>query len=394
MKTSITTILLSSICLAAIYLTACQTTDKTAKQVTNNAIVTNDSTTTTVSIKHAKGFQVATFPNYKVVTIFPAREASQENATNYILVPRGTTVPVDAPEGTVIEVPIRKMVAMSSLHIGMLALLGAVENVVGVDQLAYVYSPEIHRMAKEGKVVEVGQSMSPNLETIVALQPDLVMGTGNSGPSPLQQVQEAGIPVILNSEWMEQTPLGKAEWVKLMAVLLGKEELVNKRFEEIEKEYNRLASMTKSLSQLPSVITGINLKDVWYMPNRDNYMAQFLTDAGADYPLKNRPGSGSSALTFEAIYPMALQAPIWLNLGGIEVRAKNDLLVLDARYADFKSFKDGAIFDYSSRINEVGANDFWESAGVRPDIVLADLIKMLHPTLLPEHELYYYKPIR
>ncbi|RYF46708.1 MAG: ABC transporter substrate-binding protein, partial [Cytophagaceae bacterium] len=209
-----------------------------------------------------------------------------------------------------------------------------------------------------------------------------------------EQLSDAGVPVLINSEWVETTPLGRAEWVKLMAALTNKETLVNKKFAEVEKEYNRLSALTRTVAMKPSILSGMNSKDAWFVPDGDSYMTRFFLDAGGRYHWSDRKATGSLPLNFETVYPVALDADIWLNVGISDVNSKQDILAKDARYADFKAFKLGQVFNYGKRINSRGSNDFWESGAVNPHLVLADLIKIVHPDLLPKHELVYYKQLK
>ncbi len=371
--------------------TGCQTeksSESRERIVSEEAVISG----TQVEIKYAKGFDVAYFPGYRILSVTNPFEESADTV-NYLLVDKGNPRPAGFEKMTLIETPVQKMIAMSSMHIGLLDFLDATSVLIGVDNLNYIYNEEVIRVAEQGKMAEVGRNMAPDHEKIISLQPDLLMGVGGTGPSQYHLLESAGIPVVINSEWVETTPLAKAEWSKLMAVLLNKEALVNERFAEIENEYIRLKALADQVVEKPKILTGINLKDVWYMPNGQNYMAVFLKDAGADYPLAGKLERGSSAMSFETVYPIAMDAVCWLNLGGMNLNTRSELAAQDKRYADFKAFKENRIFDYTKRINRQGANDFWESAGIRPDIVLADMIKILHPGLLPEHQLYYYKQL-
>jgi iron complex transport system substrate-binding protein len=161
----------------------------------------------------------------------------------------------------------------------------------------------------------------------------------------------------------------------------------------MEQEYKRLAVLSQKVKTKPSIITGMNSKDSWFVPNGNSYMAQFFRDAGADYHWNNTKATGSLALNFEAVYPIALTADYWLNVGISNYDNKKEILAKDPRYTDFKAYKSGQIYSYNKRVNSRGSNDYWESGAVNPQIVLADLIKILHPELLPDHELVYYKQV-
>lgn len=381
------------ILMASLLIVSCQTKQSTVESEVEALTIDSSDSITKVEIKYARGFNVSYHDGYKLLTINNPFDKSAE-PTRYLLVNKGNPRPAGFEKSIFVETPVDRMVALSTTHVGLLEFLEADSVIVGLENLNYVYSEQVYNAYSRGEMIEVGRNMVPDNEKIIALQPDLVMGEGGPGSSQYHTLESAGLPVLINSDWVEATPLGKAEWVKLMAVLLNKEEFVNKKFAQIEEEYHRLKGLANSVAEKPKILTGINLKDVWYMPKGQNYMAAFLKDAGADYPLANEKGQGSSALSFESVYPMALEAEYWVNLGGMNLNTKKDIVGQDVRYADFKAFKESRIFDYTNRINSRGANDFWESAVVRPDLVLSDLIKIFHPSLLPDYQLYYYKQLK
>lgn len=346
-------------------------------------------------IHYAKGFQLRYYDHYKVVTILNPFEKKGDKV-EYLLLQRGTPPPKGFDPERTIEIPIRSLVAMSSMHVGLLEFINEQQVLVGMSNLNYVFSPELLKSIAAGKVQEVGKDQGMNEEKIVELHPDLVMTTGSS-VSKMERyatLSAAGIPVLINSEWVEKTPLARAEWVKLVAALMNKESLVNEKFAEVEKEYERLVELAEKAKEKPSVITGMNSKDAWFVPSGDSYMVQFFKDAGASYHWENTDATGSLPLNFETVYPIALSADYWLNVGIMGVDGKSELVQKDVRYKDFKAFKTNKIYTYNKRINQQGSNDYWESGVVNPQVILADLIKILHPELLPDHQLVYYNPIR
>jgi len=346
-------------------------------------------------IAHAKGFIIDYHDNYKVVKILSPFEKSTDTMT-YVLLQRGTPKPKGYAESQVIEIPLRSLVVMSSMHIGLVGFLEAEDILTGMGNLKYVSSPKVLERIKAGKVVEVGKDQGINEELLVTMHPDLIMAIGSpvSKINRYQSLKQAGIPVMINSEWIETTPLARAEWAKLLAALLNKEAVINKKFREVEKEYNRLANLAKKATAKPSLITGMNSKDSWFVPNGNSYVCKFLQDAGGSYHWANTKATGSLPLSFETVYPVALKADYWLNVSIGNIQTKADILAKDSRYADFHAFKSGQIYTYNKRFNAQGANDYWESGVVNPHHVLADLIKILHPELLPNHELIYYKQVR
>jgi iron complex transport system substrate-binding protein len=352
------------------------------------------SSTKTV-IKHAKGFSIEYFDNYKVVRIISPFEKTTDT-TKYLLLQRGTKKPVGFDNHQTIEIPLRSIALTSSMHIGLLSYLNAENTLVGLSSLQYVFSPKVISMIDSGRVAEVGKDQGINEEKIISIHPDLIMTTGSpsSKLDHYQLLSDAGIPVISNSEWVENTPLGRAEWVKLMAALLNKEELVNHKFAKTEAEYERLTKLAAKSKNKPLILSGLNTKDVWFMPNGNSYMARFLKDAGANFPWQATKDAGSLPLSFESVYPTALKADFWVNVGFDPRDTKNSILSQDNRYADFNAFKTGKIYSYNNRTNSRGSNDFFETGNVVPEIVLADLIHIFHPELLPDHTLVYYKQLK
>ncbi|MCC9138213.1 ABC transporter substrate-binding protein [Pontibacter silvestris] len=379
------------VCCALLFATSCEHASKDNK--INYAVAQEDVFPDKATIRYAKGFTLSYHGTYKMVNILNHFE-DRVDTLQYLLVQRGTAVPSHSPDVQVIEIPVQQLVGMSSMHVGLVDFAEAADVLVGLGNLKYVSSAHVRENIKAGKVKEVGNGGALNNELLISMQPDLVMVTGSPDAklSLYQTLQAAGIPVMINSEWLETTPLGRAEWVKLLAALLNKEALVNEKFANVEQEYHKLMDLTSQAKTKPSVITSMPFKGTWAVPDGDSYMARFLKDAATTYEWSDVQGKGSLQLDFERVAPVALQADFWLNVGYVDT--KEDIAGRDVRYKDFKPFRQGTIFNNNKRVNDIGANDYWESGAVNPHLILADLIRILHPELLPGHELVYYKPIR
>lgn len=364
------------------------------EQKAQTAATGTDSQFVKTEIHHAKGFSIQYFKDYKLVSIINPF-GGQGDTLQYILQKKGATPPSGYPRAQRIEIPVKSLAAMSSMHIGLLGFLDAEYVLAGLGSLQYVYSPKVIEMIKAGKIVEVGRDQGLNDEKVIEMRPDLVMTVGNPGGKMdhYRTLREAGIPVLINSEWVEKTPLARAEWVKLMAALLDKEELVNQKFTQVETEYERLAALTLKATKKPTVLSGLNTKDAWFMPAGGSYMARFFKDAGADYQWYDTPATGSLPLSFEAVYPFALKADYWLNVGFDSRDTRKSIIAQDARYADFKAAQTGRMYSYNRLVSDQGSNDFFESGSVNPHTILADMIRIFHPDLLPGHQLVYYKQL-
>jgi iron complex transport system substrate-binding protein len=343
-------------------------------------------------IRYAHGFSIDYHDHYKLVKILD-QLAGKTDTLEYVLVQQGYSSPSGYPKAQVINIPVKTIVGMSSMHVALADFVGVADRINGLGSLQYITSPTVRKNIRDGKVTEVGLDGNMNTELIVTMHPDLLIAMGNpeSAFGRYKTLTDAGTPVLLDAEWLEATPLGRAEWVKLMAALVNKEAYVNRRFDSLEQAYNDLVLRASHTTTRPHVIIGLPYKGSWFMPAGESYMARFLRDAGAGYKWSDTKGTGSLALNFESVAPEALTADYWLNVGYVETKA--DIVSKDTRYAGFKPFKTGYIYNNNKRVNDLGSNDYWESGGVNPQLILADLIRILHPELLPDHQLVYYKQL-
>jgi iron complex transport system substrate-binding protein len=252
-----------------------------------------------------------------------------------------------------------------------------------------VLNEEIKRRIRAGRIVEVGRDEMLNQERVLTLAPDLLLTVGFPGREmgALNALMESGITVVTNSEWMETTPLGRMEWVKLLAAFVDKEELAEAKFDSIEREYGEVKAVAAGSPSKPKVIGGISRKGVWTVPGGRSYVAALLKDAGALYPWADDTTTGSRNIAFETVYQEGLEADFWLNAGW--TKSIREIVDEDPRYQDFRSFKQRRIFNNTKRLGTNGSNDYWESGMVNPHVILADYVKILHPGKLPGHKLYY-----
>nr|WP_245911927.1 ABC transporter substrate-binding protein [Calothrix elsteri] len=346
-----------------------------------------------ISINRAKGFGVEYHKNYKVITINnPWKDA--KTGFKYILVQCGTPAPKDIQNAQVITVPVHSVISLSTTHLPHLAKLGIVDKLIGVSDTKIVNTSKVVEKIKDGKVINVGSNSSINVEKILELNPDLITtyGTGNAESDSYPKLLEAGLKVAINAEYMEDSPLGRSEWLKFTALFFNKEKEAEQIFGEVAKKYDAIAIKAKAVKSRPSVFVGFNFKGTWYMPGGNSYAAKYLEDAGANYLWSNDKYKGSLPLSFEAIIERATNADFWLNFSQ-KWKSKKDVLTEDSRYGDFKAVKNGNIYNNNLRLNKGGGNDYWEGGISNPDVVLSDLIKIFHPEVLPQHELVFYRRV-
>ncbi|MDP4248362.1 MAG: ABC transporter substrate-binding protein, partial [Bacteroidota bacterium] len=317
------------------------------------------------NIRYAKGFTIERFSHYKLLSIFN-RSATGLDTLRYLLVERGYPAPPGFAGAGVIRVPVQSMVALFSIHVAEAHFAGIADRITGLGSFAYIYSPAVRRRIAEGKVRQVGLDGNLNIELILTMRPDVLIGTANPGgpAGKYAALIRAGIPAVINNDWLEQTPLGRAEWVKVMAALADREKEVDQKFDSVSAAYSELARVGRAATQKPHVIIGLPFKGSWFMPAGESYVACLLHDAGASYKWSDTRGTGSLALDFESVAPEALTAAYWLDIG--DAVSKADIAARDSRYTQFLAYKNGNLFNNNRQTDENGANDYWESGGVSP----------------------------
>jgi len=340
-------------------------------------------------ITHAVHFSIEYHDTYKVVTVLSPWEKSDDRF-RYVLVPRGVDPPPGVKSSRVVEVPVRSIVTMSLTYLPYLDMLGELDALVGHDACRYIYNPAIRKRVEDGKVRSVGSGPSLNMEILMDLAPELVMtyGVGRSADTH-HKMEEAGLTVVVNGEHMERTPLGRTEWIKFIAAFFNREAEAERIFSGIAASYGEMAEKARAVAAKPTVFTNAPWQGTWWLPGGDSFAAVFLEDAGADYLWSDDDSSGSIPFDFEAVYERAAEADFWLNTQ--QWTSLGDALREDERFAAFKAFRDGNVYNNNARMNAAGGNDYNESAIANPHIVLADLIRIFHPALAPDHELVYYR---
>jgi iron complex transport system substrate-binding protein len=376
---------------AALFFVSCgQESGKGAGHAAAGGAVRVDARTV---IKYARGFRIDYYDRYRDVSIVHLNNGKTDTL-HYLLVEHGVEPPAGRPGIPVITTPVKQFVVESSVHVALADLAGVADRITGLGDLQYVNSPIVREGIRAGRVKQTGIDNTINKELVISMRPGVLiaMTDPDAAFGQYKTIIDAGIPVIPDAEWLETTPLGRAEWAKLIGALVDKEESIGKKFDSIEQAYRQLAAIGSRVTLKPSVIVNMPFKGIWYMPAGENYMTQFLRDAGASYQWMDSKGTTSLPLNFETVAPVALKADYWLNVGFVD--SKKDISAKDSRFTAFRPFQKDAIYNYDKRVNELGSNDYWESGIVNPQLILADLIRILHPGLLPQDTLYYYKQLK
>lgn len=346
-----------------------------------------------VTLKYAKAFTVEYHQNYKVVRLLkPWRDAKA--TFTYILVQRGMSAPTDIGDAQVIEIPIRRMASLSTTHLPYLDELNDLDSLVAIGNAQYVNTPGVVSGLQSGKIEAVGNGPDVNVERLLDLNPDLIttLALGSSGKDDYQQLMQKGLKVVIFSDFMEESPLGRAEWVKFMALFYNQESQAEKIFDGIEARYLKMRALAANVETRPSVLLGFEINGKWNVPGGKSYQAAYVRDAGGDYLWAGDDSSGRIPMSFEAVFEKGAGADFWLDQS-VSWQTAQDVLGADPRYAQIRAFTKGQVYNNNARLNPTGGNDYNESGLVHPDVILADLISILHPELLPDHDLVYYRSL-
>ena len=349
----------------------------------------------TSSISHAKGFTIEKSDTditlLKINSPWPGAEAE----FTYALIPKDKMASITLnPEeyDAIVAVPIERLVVTSTTHIPALEALGVLEKLVGFPDTEYISSKMARKRIDEGYIEELGNNESINTEMVIALNPELVVGFSiNSNNKAYEALQRSNIPVVYNGDWTEATPLGKAEWIKFFALFFQLEAKANSIFKEIEESYSQVKALAQKTTHSPSVLSGALYKDVWYLPGGGSWAAQFLLDANADYLWHDTPETGSLSLSLESVLVKGKKAEFWISPA--QFTSYKDMKNANRHYQQFDAFKNRAIFTISKTTGESGGLLYYELAPQRPDLVLKDLVHILHPELLPDHQPFFFKPL-
>ena len=303
----------------------------------------------------------------------------------------GEKAPADF-DGQVISGNARRIVTMSSTQIAMLDAIGAAGRVYGVSGIDYIYNPGIQ--SRRDSIADVGFEGAVDYERLAGANPDLVMLYGVNGPNPMEgKLRELGIPYIYIGDYLEESPLGKAEWVVALAEITGQRRKGESVFIGIPQRYNALkARVDSTVGEAPSVMLNMPYGDSWFMPSTDNYTVRLITDAGGDYIYKKNSGNASRPIDLEEAYMLTSSADMWINTGTATTLAQ--VKAACPKFTDTRCYRNAQVYNNNLRTTKAGGNDYYESGIMHPDLILRDLITIFHPGILPADSLVYYRRLQ
>ena len=295
------------------------------------------------TIKYAKGFDIINEKGTKKLLIKSAYQNSKE-LFSYQILNKDKKGARKALIDQEILVPINRIVVTSTTHIPMIELLNEEASIVGFPNSNYISSEKTRHLIDKGNITEIGKESSLNTEILLDLHPELVVGFGvSSVDKTLTSIQKAGINVIYNGDWLEESPLGRAEWIKFFGVLFDKEKQADSIFKIIETDYLAVKKLALKSGEKATILSGaIMSKDIWNLPAGKSFEAQFLQDANLNYLWKDTKGKGSLSLSFESVFDKAATADFWISPGYFT--SKKQLLESNNLYTKFKPFQNDQIY--------------------------------------------------
>lgn len=350
------------------------------KKEQSNTVLT---TTVKNEIEYSSNLSIYKYNGYSVVKVLNPWPEANKNFT-YILKEKNGVIPDSLQKYTQLSVPLQSIVVTSTTNIPFLEMLNVEKFLVGFPNTDFVSSVKTRKLIDAGTVKNVGQNERLNIEKLIDLAPEAIITFGIDNNNPMiDNLRKSGLNVVIQADWMEQSPLGKAEWIKLYATLFGKEKEGKILFETIVKNYNEALALAATQKAESTVLYGSMYQNQWYVAKGNSWVAEFMKDAKSNYLWANIKGSGSLGLSFEKILDKAKNADIWIATGSFK-NAK-ELGNSNPHYEQFSAFKNKNVYTFESKLGATGGTIYYELAPSRPDLVLKDYIKIFHPELLADY---------
>jgi iron complex transport system substrate-binding protein len=338
-------------------------------------------------LEYATNFTVSYHKSYQVLTVVQPEQGGKPQS--YVLVKCGAPKPAltgELAKAQVVTTPVQSLFSASTSHLPNLVALDQLDVLTGVPSKAFISEKQVLDRVAGSDVVEFAPASTVDAEKVVAAKPDVLITAGYADPA-YATIKKAGIPVLADAEWLENNPLGRAEWIKYFAALTGTENTAKTTFDGIAEAYNGLKKQVHGGKKV-EIVPGQPYQGVWYVPGGKSFNATLFADAGGTTAWAADTGTGSLNEDFESVFAQASDAPVWL--ASTTWTSKADALKEDPRFATFAAFKSGNIWNAAKDVNSAGANNYYELGVLRPDLILGDLVAILHPELIENHDFAFY----
>ena len=356
----------------------------------------NDRTATSLDTlyhpQYASGFEIFRSGKSSVLHITNPWQGADSVSQWIFLARDGEQAPADF-DGVTLQAPIRKAVCMSSSYVAFLEALGADSVIRAISGTGFIFSERIRQRIAAGEITETGFDNSLNFEQLVALQPDVIFLYGITGENALTaKLNELGLKTIYIGDYVENNPLGRAEWVTLFGEFVDRGERARTLFDSIRTEYNQAKALVANVEQRPEVMLNAPWQDSWFVPGDRSYMVRLIEDAGGNYACRGVDSDQSRPISTETAFVTASKADYWLSPGTATNLA--ELRAMNTRFESIKPVREKHVYNNNARTTPSGGSDFWESGALYPDRTLKDMIHILHPELLPDHTLFYFRQLK
>ncbi len=364
--------------LPCLFLTACQRTTHGSQSIAQNA--------------YAQGFALIQHEHYTEAIVYSPWQQGEVLARYHLITDSAFSVQRSAfsvqHSAFNIQVPLQRLAITSATHAGFMHELSATHSLCGACSPHLIYSP------LPASCTDLGDAMQISSERVLLTRPQAIMISTYGAADPLpERLQAAGIPIIYNMEWIEQHPLGKAEWIRFIGALVGKQHEADSIFQAVVEQYEHLAfSVQQSAFNKRSILSGNNFRGTWYVPAGNTYMGQLFQHAGADYHFAEDTRTSSIPLSIETCLLHFQNADVWV---GSNCHTLQELAATDEKHTWFNAYQTGEVYNFYRRTTPAGANDFWEAGTVHPEYILSDLIWVLYPAFLPtDYEPYFINKLQ
>lgn len=342
-------------------------------------------------IKYAKGLSIKKYDGFDVVTITSPWPNSKE-VFQYLFYKDEKKISDSLKHIPKIQVPIQKIIVTSTTHISSLDLLNVCESLVGFPGLNFISSSRVRTLIKKKKIKELGNNQELNTEVVLSLQPDVIMGFAiDNQNKAFNKLEKNGLKLLYNGEWNEKTPLGKAEWIKLFGILYDQYDKADSIFKKVENNYFIAKEIAKKATSKPKILCGAIYENSWFLPQGNSWAAFYIKEANGDYLWKDTNGTGSLSLSFEEVLEKGKNASIWIGPG--QYSSLQEMKSDNKNYNYFEAFTAKKVYSFSTKKGPTGGVLFYEMATNRPDLVLKDMIFILHPHLLPDYKLVFFEKL-
>lgn len=347
---------------------------------------------TNTSMQYAKGFVYKKYPKHTKITVLRPFKGST-NPFEYILITGDTIIKSNGPNQVIVQTPINKIIATSTTQIPVLEALNSENLLKGFPNTNFISSKKTRTLIDNKNIIDIGHEEHMNTEMVLDIKPDILFAFAvNNLNKNFTTLKKAGIPIVIDASWLEETPLGRVEWLKFFALFLNKEKEANVIFNDIEKNYKTALNTVPKNTEKPSILYGNIYNDVWYTPAGESYIAQIMKDAKTNYLWKNTTGTGSLSLQFEDVFLKGKNADFWFSPGF--ALTKKALSQKNKHYSQFSPYKKDNVYTYSNTTGATGGLLFFELGALRPDYILKDFIKICHPETLPNYEPTFFKKLK